>query len=286
MKKQLGILIVLTLLVVFVLFLVFSLPKYFSAKTDLFTAIDNRDYTAISKIITQYPSLVNSNRVTIGFFARITDCSSNTPLLEACRSSDLDMVKLLVENGADIDKGSNVVPAYPIISALTAHPSVAHEMSWYLIENGADLTVSSSFYTVPWAIVSKPVSDDDEDDMIAAVDLLRFVVENGAPLTPPDKNFYGIDCLLGYASRNNHSLVCQYLLDNDFFDVNDVVDEYGATALIVAAKAPNETFGACKVLLENGADKTLKDNFGKTAYDYSVENGHARLRDLLEDSKM
>ena len=60
MKKQLGILIVLTLLVVFVLFLVFSLPKYFSAKTDLFTAIDNRDYTAISKIITQYPSLVNS----------------------------------------------------------------------------------------------------------------------------------------------------------------------------------------------------------------------------------
>jgi hypothetical protein len=132
----------------------------------------------------------------------------------------------------------------------------------------------------------KYISDDDEDDMIAAVDLLRFVVENGAPLSPPDKNFYGIDCLLGYASRNNHSLVCQYLLDNDFFDVNDVVDEYGATALIVAAKAPNETFGACKVLLENGADQTLKDNFGKTAYDYAVKNGHKRLIDLLEDSKI
>jgi len=37
-----------------------------------------------------------------------------------------------------------------------------------------------------------------------------------------------------------------------------------------------------KFLLENGADKSIKDNDGKTAYDYAVENGNTELAELLK----
>ena len=37
-----------------------------------------------------------------------------------------------------------------------------------------------------------------------------------------------------------------------------------------------------ELLLENGANKTLKDSEEKTAYDYAVENRDAQLRDLLK----
>ena len=37
-----------------------------------------------------------------------------------------------------------------------------------------------------------------------------------------------------------------------------------------------------ELLLENGADKTLMDSGGKTAYDYAIENRDAVLRDILK----
>ena len=37
-----------------------------------------------------------------------------------------------------------------------------------------------------------------------------------------------------------------------------------------------------KLLVESGADKTIQDNAGKTAYDYAVENGFSDLAELLK----
>ena len=38
----------------------------------------------------------------------------------------------------------------------------------------------------------------------------------------------------------------------------------------------------CHHLLEIGADKTIKDNEGKTAYDYAVEYGYMKIAEICE----
>jgi regulatory protein SWI6 len=49
----------------------------------------------------------------------------------------------------------------------------------------------------------------------------------------------------------------------------DVQDEYGDTALIVAARAGNK--GLVKLLLDAGADKTKANKMGLKALDFGVE---------------
>ena len=66
------------------------------------------------------------------------------------------------------------------------------------------------------------------------------------------------------------------LIEENYFDV-DSKDSAGNTALIVATKN-NET-QIIQLLLQLGADKSIKDAEGKTAYDYAVE---LELVDFLE----
>jgi ankyrin repeat protein len=45
----------------------------------------------------------------------------------------------------------------------------------------------------------------------------------------------------------------------------------------------NHTYDICAFLIANGADKTIKDASGKTAYDYAVEAQDETLISLLSD---
>lgn len=60
----------------------------------------------------------------------------------------------------------------------------------------------------------------------------------------------------------------------------DMRSRYGQTALMKAAQAgKHNTF---KILLDAGADYTIKNKQGKSAYDIAVEKGHVRLMDELK----
>ena len=36
-----------------------------------------------------------------------------------------------------------------------------------------------------------------------------------------------------------------------------------------------------KLLIKNGANTNLKDSLGRSAMDYSIQNGHSKITDLL-----
>ena len=129
-------------------------------------------------------------------------------------------------------------------------------------------------------IVTDSVKDDEIEEQQKNVELLAYVIEQGVSLEAPDWTVYGAKSLLGVAASNNQTLCCQYLLDNGYCDVNEIIDESGKTSLIIAAKEGSH--GAYKLLLEYGADKSIKDNEGKTAYDYAVENGNTEIAELLK----
>lgn len=188
----------------------------------------------------------------------------------------------MVESGADVNKGSNAIRAYPLLEAIQRSLfENRNSVVWFLIEHNADLSVKTHKSTVPYMIVSSAGRNADLAEQEAILDLLKYVVEQGVSLDPPSIAPYDIQSLLGLCSHNNQAMCCQYLLDNGYFEVNEIVDKSGSTSLIVAAK--EGSYDACELLLEYGADRYIKDNDGKIAYDYAVENGDTELAEMLKD---
>ena len=62
----------------------------------------------------------------------------------------------------------------------------------------------------------------------------------------------------------------------------DAVTDYGMTALHLAA-ANGKKNQVVEALLNAGADKAVKNNFGKTALDYAQEENYPAIVKLLRD---
>ena len=58
----------------------------------------------------------------------------------------------------------------------------------------------------------------------------------------------------------------------------------GQTALIYAARAPEDRSDIVKLLIENGADVNTKDNSGMTALAYALKNRDVMLFKVLMES--
>lgn len=100
--------------------------------------------------------------------------------------------------------------------------------------------------------------------------------------------------MFGEAVIRNNTFVVEYFLKNKLFDVNDPVVKGTKTSALIQLikfeivdkdyyddKYYRDTIGVCEMLLKYGADKTITDDSGKTAYDYAVELGDQNLLELL-----
>ncbi len=254
-----------------------------SAKADLYDAIRNNDIATVRAVLEKYPGLKNTYRYT---FPRI-DISSNTPLYEACSlkydEDSLEIIKLLLENGANPNKGSNVVDVLPLTRVLTCSSDVKYQAAWFLIEAGADIMNVDRSYTFASAIVSSiPANTDSAQD--EALELMKYAIENtDIYITPPMKP-QTISSIYGMAACNGHTSIVRYLIESGYYKINDIVDDYNRSALIVAVRGYadfNDTYPMCRLLLELGIDKDITDVYGKTALDYAIENENQGLIELL-----
>lgn len=82
-----------------------------------------------------------------------------------------------------------------------------------------------------------------------------------------------------YTVHCNSKLISENLINNYQLSI-DKINENGQTPLMMGAK--NNAMDTVKLLLEHGADKSIKDNNGKTAYDLAVENGNMDIAELLK----
>ena len=290
---------------VIVVIIFLTLFNYFM-RVRLILAAGENDYKTVKTILNIYPLAINQR-----FDNRLFEIMgegfrhNNTPLMEACEKNNTEIIKLLVERGADINKHSRAPISYPLIAVLQNRN---YEMAWYLIEHGADVLVSEEgwFYadSVPAAILGYKVPFDEQDKE-RQYELMKYVIEKGVSLDPPYGN-HGKAYILREAVSVDNSLVVEYIIQNGYFDVDISLDganeNYNWTSLIFALKLeiddrnrnnedPNaektdgsrDTYGMCETLLKLGADKTLKDIDGKTALDYAIELGDEKLISLLSD---
>ena len=108
-------------------------------------------------------------------------------------------------------------------------------------------------------------------------------MQKGAPITPPIGSYDGIKTLLGLAAYQNNALVIEYLLDSSVYDIDSIANPTNTqkTALIIAVE--QQSYRACETLLNNRANKGIKDADGHTAMYYAKQLNDKRLINMLSD---
>jgi len=127
----------------------------------------------------------------------------------------------------------------------------------------------------PKAKVEARTSADESPLMLAALagqlELCRLLIERDA-----DVNKTGW-APLHYAATNGHLQVMQLLLEHDAYI--DAESPNGTTPLMMAAHYG--TAGAVKLLLEAGADPTLKNSQGLSAFDFAQRGNRLDSADII-----
>lgn len=200
------------------------------------------------------------------------------PLNEACATGNVDLVELLIKNGADVNCNDGLTPLSITYSSKVDN---WYDISLILIKNGASLN-----YTTEYSGKNLSILQDIVHKRPGA-NALDYIPETSEKVVLAF--YYAIDnCdhsqvnwmrVLQHSVTNDRIEIVDFLLQEDYVDVNDT--SVGMTALMFAAR--DSTPEMIQLLLEYGADKNYKDSNGKTAYDYAVEFGESGVAELLKN---
>ena len=206
----------------------------------------------------------------------INDSSNANPLEEAAFIGNYNAVVALVEAGANVNFINPTTDFTPLLSALITSKSNRITIANYLIDHGADehhqpnqggfgnaLAESISYYGI---------------EMTESYEFFLRMIDLGCDpyvKVSPGNIFFK-------SAIEKNKLVMVYLLENDMFDVN-VVSKEGYSALMFVSRFTIKDINIemVNILLEYGADKTLVNEDGMTAYDYALETGNTELIELL-----
>lgn len=255
----------------FLVFVVLILINGFLQNRKLFRAIENNNIQEVQDAITG-GAFVNLRRYLL--YIPEIGTQNPTPLILACKKGNEEIIDLLLTNGADINRKDNFTNETPLLAALHGSKKNRFSLASKLIEYGADiyaLQSNNSVFTETLAVLH----DDSAQTIKEGFVLFQYLVKHNVDMTVYSSR---TENALTYAAHYNNSNVVEFLIDNNYFDV-DCYDTSGSTALIAAAKHGREKMVA--LLLELGADRTLEDKHGKNAYDYAFENHDESICRLL-----
>jgi ankyrin repeat protein len=244
----------------------------------LIMTIYDEDIKSFSKELSQVKNLNNtpSNSITVFF----SDRYDETPLQAACYAGNLNMVKSLIDHGADPDYViSKVAPVSPLMCVVEGdrdHPDKKYiEIAKYLILIGADVNYKmNEDGAVGVTALFKIV--DCKNPSPNAREMICLLCNNGANIN--DLTPYGTvmhcACLYGH-----NDLIC-FIIRNYQVDLNIQQSDSGMTCLMYFCKC-HDNEEIVKELLDAGSDPLITDFFGKTAYDYAYEEGNLNIASVL-----
>ncbi len=239
MNNTLRVLSVLTLLV---------LPAF---AADIHEAVKTGDLQKVQELIKNDPDLVN-----------LKDISGRTPLHWAARNDHLNIVKFLVNNGADVNAEDNQGIS-PLFYSVWLGGN--YEIAECLVNIGADVNFKRSNGQTLLYLASREGIDKTA----------KLLIEKGADLNQPDA--VGKTPLF-ISVENRHQNIVELLLDHGA--QTSLKDNFGRTPLHQSAIEGYIQISA--LLVANGADVNEQDHAGKTPLHYAGKYGHEKLARLLK----
>jgi ankyrin repeat protein len=185
-------------------------------------------------------------------------------LLLASGAGKLDNAKLLIEKGADVNCQHGLTGMTPLAAAVARSDL---EMVKLLLESGADVNIADrKSYTPLLMAVNGNLLAQFFSVPLGEVPSISQYVENVDPLPGIKKRGTALVELL--LSRSPDPAA---------------TDEFGNTALCIAAETPQED--VIKVLLKHGYDINHQDEEGVTALMIASARGHQTVVEVLLDAK-
>ena len=238
----------------------------------LFAAIENDDYVRAKQAV-EKGAWINTRKHLLHVPNLIPQ--NPTPLIIACKKGNEQIISLLLDSGANINKKDSYTGQTPLLAALHGTKANRFSIAMFLLEKGADAFAVQNT-TSPLEETLVVLDSDNAQTIKDGFELFQYLIEQQVDMDICK----GKENVLTFATHYGNYNVVEFLIKENYFDVNSK-DLAGNTALIVATK--NNQTQIMKLLLELGADKSLKDADGKTAYDYAVEYDRKDHISLLEN---
>lgn len=177
----------------------------------------------------------------------------------ALANNQIDLLKIMIEKGINLDLPRDSIEKDTIL--LWALKKNQIEVAKLLVEKGASIVKGNP--------TSRPLDYLLNNKII---DILKLAIEKGFdPNSFIDAN--NTDTLLSWAIINNQGEFIKFLIEKQI-DVNKVYKN-GWTALMMAAQRNDAQI--VRLLLDNGANKSIKNNEGKVAAFYATSKDVKKL---------
>ena len=258
--------------IVLLIHFVYCASQYFNSKR-LVNAICEENVAKVEQIVLFHPDCINTYPNTkLDKLIRVVTDEHNLdyPLTTACVVGDHEIIKLLIEHGAD--PNCNDEFCTPLSVTYRMKLPGWYDVSQYLIDNGALLEYKLGYGegTIIADISGRGQDQEDEENVRKS---FLYVMEHA------DHTQIDWSLALNRSVCNNRIAMTRYLLDENYVNVNAM--DNGYTVLMNAAS--NSSPEMVQLLLDHGADKTMVDpDNGMTAYDYAVQFGNEENAVLLK----
>lgn len=205
--------------------------------------------------------------ISAGLDVNQKDDKGDDILLFAVSSGDLDCVKILVENGADIafEKNTETGSTGPalILASLGGHlPAVR-----YLAQSGADLDIQNSFGETALMIAASK----------GHYDIVDFLIQAGADINK-QKNA-GTTAVKFAAGSGNTEILEALIKAGADVNLGDNDDDTPLGEAVFQGQLK-----AAEVLIRAGANVNAKNKEGKTILDFAKEKGYKEIESLLKSA--
>jgi ankyrin repeat protein len=201
--------------------------------------------------------------LTAGMGANTRYKANTTPLMEACLFERVDIVKVLLGGGADVNAKDDFGRTALIFAIQNGGQTSIVKA---LLDRGADANATLADGRTPLML------------SIDSPDIVKALVEKGADINAKNRDT-GESVLMTMVLADNPESV-KSLLARDA-NVN-AKDDRGVTALMFAAS--NNKIVIAKLLLQKGADVNIKADNGETALLMAKRNGFSTMMQLLRQA--
>jgi ankyrin repeat protein len=173
------------------------------------------------------------------------------------------MVELLLSKGANVNTQSENGKTALMLASFAGKLNIIKELRSYNAE--LNIKDSAGLTALHYAVDG------------ANLDAIKFILMEKADVNARDNN--GWSPLLRAASTNASKEIAELLCK--FKSNVNILDNDHKSALMTAVVNGNQPF--VQVLVENGADLTLKNDFGRTAYDLAVSMDRRKVVKYLAE---